>query len=677
MRTALLVTADDGLRARVLRALADRSVFSAVSDEDALKTLRLTDVDLIVKDAAPPRRELPAFLARARQLSPSSVVICVLSVENGLPEEDDILEGVDFVLRGPFTPRDLATVLRQAEDKQRLLAEVSALRSIRVAANGPHAEEGQGPEVSPQALAQVVKEFAKALAAGFDLPRVLDLFLDAVAEMVRPSRCALLLVDAGGRAYHVRAHRGLAPHVVEAASLSADSGLPLWLSAQGRLINVEETQAHPQDPLSREIGRELAVLQATVAIPLLAHGELVAILTLGQRITGMPYSHRETEVLFNLATHLATAIRDIRLHHQLQYQKEYIERILAHMSNGVITIDRAERVTLLNRRAEEILGLRARDILGRDLRTLPSPLGDLLYETLARGRAIHRAEIQLALGKLPLEVSTYPITADEPTPLGAVVVFEDLTAVKQLAAEKRQAEQFQLLTRVVARIADEIKNPLVSINTFMELLDERYEDADFRHHFSTVVGRDVRRLVQVFERLSALVSEGEFNFEIVDLPGLVEECLAGVGAVAGEPADGARLLHLQDEASGKRLSVSVYPEGGPYRVKADPVQLKKAIAYLLWYLMRKTPGAEARLSISIGREAGQNTIRLIVASRTAQVEAEELQRVFDPMKAVQESLIDVGPCVSQRIIEAQGGKLEVRRGRGETSFLATLPVAPS
>ncbi|MEK6665519.1 MAG: GAF domain-containing protein [candidate division NC10 bacterium] len=677
MRTALIVTGDEGLRSRLLRALADRSVFSAVSNEDALKTLRLTDVDLIIKDAGAPLRDLPVFLGRARQLSPSAVVICLLPAENGLPEDEDIVGTADFVLRRPFSSREIATVLRQAEDKQCLMAEVSALRSNRPT-NGAHVEDAAGPEVSPQALAQVVKEFAKALAAGFDLPRVLDLFLDAVSEMVRPSRCALLLADPEGSIYSIRAHRGLAPHLVEAATLSADGGLPLWLATQGRLIQIDEVQGRSHDAAAREIGRELAFLQATVAIPLTAHGELVAILTLGQRITGLPYSHRETEILFNLATHLATAIRDIRLHHQLEYQKEYTERILAHMSNGVITIDRAERVTLLNRRAEEILGLRAHDILGKDLRALPSPLGDLLYETLVRGKSVHRAEVQLALGKLPLEVSTYPVTADEPTPLGAVMVFEDLSAVKELAAEKRQAEQFQLLTRVVARIADEIKNPLVSINTFMELLEERYEDADFRHHFSTVVGRDVRRLVQIFEKLAALVSEGQFNFEIVDLRGLLEECLAGIGARSGaEGGDGARLLHAHDEASGKRVSVSVYHEVGPFPVKADPVQLKKAIAYLVWYLMRKTPGDEARLSVSIDHKAGEETIRLIIASRTAEVGVEELQRIFDPMKVVQESLIDVGPCVSQRIIEAQGGKLEARQGRGETSFVATLPVAPA
>ncbi|HLE21118.1 MAG TPA: hypothetical protein VJB88_08395, partial [Vicinamibacteria bacterium] len=117
MRTALIVTGDEGLRSRLLRALADRSVFSAVSDEDALKTLRLTDVDLIIKDAGAPLRDLPVFLGRARQLSPSAVVICLLPAENGLPEDEDTLETADFVLRRPFSSREIATVLRQAEDK--------------------------------------------------------------------------------------------------------------------------------------------------------------------------------------------------------------------------------------------------------------------------------------------------------------------------------------------------------------------------------------------------------------------------------------------------------------------------------------------------------------------------------------------------------------------------------
>jgi signal transduction histidine kinase/CheY-like chemotaxis protein len=673
VRTVLLISADESLRSRLARGLGDRSVFTASTDEEALKTLRVTEVDVIVKDASPPIRDVPGFIARTRAACPNVVVVNVMPSGETSPDYDAAAGAADFVLLHPFTARHLQDVLRQAEEKLRLLQEVAAFRSTRPQVGTGNGEAFIGFEPSSHALTQVAKEFAKALAAGFDLPRVLDLFLDAVAEMARPSRSAILLADQAGRQYRVGAYRGLAPHVIEALTLPADSGLPLWLTVEGRLLQVDEVYGRPADPAARDIVREMAVLQSVVAIPLISHGELVAILTLGQRITGGAYSRGETEILFNLGTHLATAIRDIRVHHLLQYQKEFNERILARMSNGVITIGPDETVVIMNRRAEEILGMSARDVLAKDLRVLPSPLGDLLFETLTRSRLVTRTEVQLALRQLPLEVSTYPVMGDGTEPLGAVLVFEDLTAQRQLAMEKRAAEQLQLLTRVVARIADEIKNPLVSINAFMELIGDRYDDPSFRQQFSSVVGRDVRRLVQIFDKLAALVNEGDYKRDVLDVRATIEDCLMEMGAQAMPAANGeARLLSFADESTQKHVTATLSHEGPSFLVTGDRSMMKKAIAYLVWYLLRKTPGAEAKIAVSISKLDTDDRVRVTIASRSAEVRAEELRGIFDPIQVVQENLIDVGPCVSQRIIEAQGGRLDAKQGRGDVSFTASL-----
>jgi nitrogen-specific signal transduction histidine kinase len=634
-------------------------------------------MELILKEAAPPFRNLSAFITRVRHLVPTAVIVCVLG-PGAVPSDDEgAAEAADFVLLQPFTSRHLQSVLKQAEDKLRLLQEVAALRaSRRPMTESGHDEPAPSPTASAHALTQMVKEFAKALAAGFDLPRVLDQFLDGVAELVRPGRAAILLADGETRHYRVRAYRGLAPHVVDSLTLAADSGLPLWLATEGRLIQLEEAQSRLADPASREIARELAVLQSIVAIPLSSHGELVGILTLGQRISGGGYGRGETETLFNLGTHLATAIRDIRLHHQLEYEKEFNERILASMSSGVITIDPDEKVVAINRRAEEILGMPARDVLHYDLRVLPSPLGDMLFEALSKGRPLARTEVQLALRNLPLEVSTYPVMGDHTEPMGAVLVFEDLTAQRQLAQERRGAEQLQLLTQVVARIADEIKNPLVSINAFMELIGERYDDATFRNQFSSVVGRDVRRLVQIFDKLAALVNDGDYKRETLDLRQVAEEGLAELGAQAlptGETQ--ARLLTFIDESTQKHVTATLSHEGVSFLVRGDHGMFKKAMSYLVWYLLRKTPGPEAKISVSISHLAADERVRLTVSSRSAEVRPEELQGIFDPIQVVQENLIDVGPSVSQRILESQGGRLEAKQGRGEVSFTASLPAA--
>src|SRR4029450_6473055 len=155
------------------------------------------------------------------------------------------------------------------------------------------------------------------------------------------------------------------------------------------------------------------------------------------------------------------------------------------------------------------------------------------------------------------EVSTYAVRDEEGQPLGAVLVFEDLTAQKELAAQRRAAEQFQLLARVVARIADEIKNPLVSINTFIELIGEGYDDPDCRRHFCSVVRRDVRRLVEVFEKLAGLVTEGELNFTIVDVYTVVDDVV---------PA-----IELVDDVPTRPLQLDVTRETTPQVVKVDPV----------------------------------------------------------------------------------------------------------
>ena len=649
MNTVLVVTADDALRTRLLRGLGGFTIFEAPCDLEAVKTLRLVEIDLVLRDSAGPAGALSTFVSGARDAAPAALVVAV-----GAAGEEEV--AADFMVPDGFTTRELDAVLRHALDKQRLVREIKMLRTPSSAPLTPARGTGE-TSWDNAAFARVLKAFSRVFAAGFDLRRVLDTFLEAIGDVVRPTRVAVLLPDTDGREFRIVAHRGLAPQIVQSVRLLAGEGLPRWLASQGRPLALQDTN----DP---DLVRELKLLQGVVATPLLAHGDLVAILVLGQPVFGAAYARAEIEMLFDLVTQLATVIRDIALHQQLEREKEFTERILSHMSSGVITIGRDQRVGTMNRRAEEILGLSAHAVIRQDLRVLPSPLGDLLFDTLSSGRAMPRTEIQLALRRLWIEVTTYVIRDEESAPLGAVLVFEDLTAQKELAAQKREADQFQLLTRVVARIADEIKNPLVSINTFIELIGERYDDPDFRRHFSSVVRRDVRRLVEVFEKLAGLVTEGELNFATVDAYEAVTQLVEGID--------------LADSGLGKHLQLDVAPTSEGFPVKVDAAQLRRALSYLIRYLTHNSPSDLAKISLSVTRHVepdGAQDVRVLVGSRTAAVPADKLERLFDPVHMVQESLIDVGPAVSQRLVEALGGRLGVKQTRHELSFVVSLPPA--
>jgi PAS domain S-box-containing protein len=649
VKTALLVTSDEALRARLSRALGGVSIFTAPTDAEAIETLRLVDIDAVFRDCAH-RVDLTDFVTRVKETSPATCIVAIGTSDTGEAQ------AADFTAPASFTPRELAHAIRHVDERLRLLREIDGLRAQLTRDAPAGAPMPAGGETA--SLSRLLKGFSRLFAAGFDLPRALEIFLDGIGELLRPARSALLLPDEANRAYRVVAHRGLAPAIARSARLSGTGGLPQWLSEQGRPARLADLT----DP---EVARDLTLLQGIVAIPLLAQGELVGVLVLGQPVIGAGYPREETETLFDLATHFATALRDIALHHRFQREKEFSEQILERMSSGVVTIGRDHRIGAFNRRAEEILGVRAAEMLSQDLRGLPSPLGDMLFETLSRGQALPRSEVQLALRRLWLDVSTYPLHGAEPAPMGAVVVFEDVTAQKELAARKRQAGEAQLLARVVARIADEVNNPLVSINTFVELLDERYDDPDFRKAFSSVVRRDVRRLVQVFEKLAGLVSEGELHFSIVDAHAVVASVVSAI-----EPSE---------EGSAKHLEVlDVSRDSTPQPVRVDVAQTRKALSYLIGFLAHNTPGDQASVSISVGRHGqaeAAESVWILVGSRSASVGTDRLQRLFDPVHMVQENLIDVGPAVSQRLIEAQGGQLRLRQGRHELSFLVALPPA--
>lgn len=643
MNTLLLVSGDDALCRRLEEALDDISLFVAGTDIDAIKQLRMVDFDVALRPATVRGVSFGQFAASARDAAPRTVLVA-LAAENAAVAE------ADFVLERGTDESQLLMALRHAFDKRSLVRE---LDGHRLGSPAPRTSE-RDVGVEPRSSLKLLREFARVFTAGLDLPRTLEMFADAVVEFLRPARLALLLPDSGGRVYRVWVHRGLAPQVAASVRLPGDRGLCHWLTVEGR-------PARPGDLTNADVARELTLIQGAMAVPLLARGELVAILVVGTPVIGSLYADHEVETLFELASHVARAIQSIVLHHRLQRANEFSEKILEHMSSGVVIIGADERVSTLNRRAAQILDLDPRVTLGQDLRVLPSPLGDMLYETLSSGQSRSREEVRLALRGLWLEVSTYVVRGDDTT--GAVLVFEDLTAQKALAAQKREAEQFELLARVVARIADEIKNPLVSINTFMELIRDNFDDAEFRTHFSSVVGRDVRRLVQIFEKLAGLVSPGELNFCIVDVHAVVD--------------DAVRIVQATDDISPPAVDVLVSRDPQSLPVKVDPEQLSKALAYLIWYLAQHSPSG-ATLSLSVKRVAerdGTDDVRIVVGSRTVAVPASHLDRLFDPVRMAQESLIDIGPAVSQRVVEALGGRLEVRAGTNDLSFVVRLAAS--
>jgi nitrogen-specific signal transduction histidine kinase len=678
---SLLLLADTRERFTDLQKLLGDAytLFIAESQGDALECLQLTKVDVVVGAFETRSLEIVQFFEQAKVLQPNCVT---LYLAPPLPPDSTgnemFIPQSDFCIHHPFSGNELRLTVKQAIEKQQLI-EGLASHQEQGSLQYPSMPLKPAGQLSLARIGQILRDFAKAFSSNFDLERALNLFLDAVGELLRPSRLSILVRNRTTRAFEVRAYRGLRPKVAESLRLRADEGLPRWLTTEARIIHRAEVESHLRIPTYLEIHREMQALRSVASIPLIAAGALVGILNLGERVTGLPYSDDELEILFSLAGQAAIGIQDIQLYQELQYQKIFIENILTYMSSGVISIGTDGRIRIFNHRAAEILEKPAAEVLHEDLRRIPSPLGDLLYETLQHGVTHHKSEIVLAAGKRPLEASTYQIFDEQRQVSGSVMVFEDLTAQKQLDEERRRADRLDSLNRVVGHIAHEIKNPLVSIKTFAELIDDRYDDPEFRHHFSNIVKLDVEAIDNITEKLIDFSRKIPYRFEYSDINMTIKNCISSLifnTQYSIKP-------HLENQNPDQSFkpdisNIEIMCEENLPLAEFDEEQFGKALIYILVYLMSnmKSTGKIVTSSNFGQSEYYDKSICITITGIGCRMLDTELQQLFDPFSIEESNLIDVGPCIAQKIIEEHGGHLNVRQAKdGHTTFVILLPVS--
>lgn len=497
---------------------------------------------------------------------------------------------------------------------------------------------------------RILCDFSRALGNNFNSERLLELFMDSVVGLVSAAKISILLKDNSGRGqgqgnYVVFAQRGLDPHYCSDLSFSPSSGLISWLTDEGRIFIAAET-SDAADYLSAEALQELLMLQGEVSIPLIAHGELLGALNLGPKVTGAPFFAAELEILYILCGNVALALRDIDLHHQVINQKAYFENILQRMNSGVVAINNENRVITFNSRASALLQISREETMGKDLRLLPSPLGDLLYETLTTGKEILKEEYTLAKGRVPLEISTFQLLDSAGGVLGSVMIFDDISERKQLELERRQSDQLDVLNKFVSQLAHEIKNPMVAIQTFSELLREKYDDSSFREYFTYTVRQEVKRLNELVEQLIAFSSPLSYKYTVADIHEILD----------------LGLLLLQEQGLGQETTVETSYCRERLSIMADKTLLARAFSYLFRHSFKALEkGGTIRINTSFEENLFTNGgVRIGFCDFQTTVAQDDLGKLFDPLSMRLNGYLSLGLPVSRKIIEDHGGRIKAQ-----------------
>jgi signal transduction histidine kinase len=257
--------------------------------------------------------------------------------------------------------------------------------------------------------------------------------------------------------------------------------------------------------------------------------------------------------------------------------------------------------------------------------------------------------------------------------LGALMVLTDITALKRLESQIRRSDRLASLGTLSAGMAHEIKNPLVSIKTFAQLLPERYQDSDFRDTFSNLIGHEIDRIDSLVNQLLRFARPTKPLLKPMHVHEILEKSLSLIGH---------RLYQ-------KEIKLTRSWKANVDTIRADPDQLEQVfLNFFLNAMDAMKNGGELAVITQVETEDrwvsgfngsnGQSTEVLHVTVRDTGegIRKEDIPHVFDPFFTTKDYGTGLGLSVVHGIIQEHGGQIEVESEvQKGTAFHILLPLA--
>ncbi|MFZ7126630.1 MAG: ATP-binding protein [Desulfobacterales bacterium] len=342
----------------------------------------------------------------------------------------------------------------------------------------------------------------------------------------------------------------------------------------------------------------------------------------------------------------------------LSRERAFSGSVVEHMPVGLLALDDTLRVTLLNPKGREILGVEGAVKTGTDPRdVLPDALLSVAAD-LGGGLQVLAREIDcpVADGRhIPLEVSASPLSDEDGSPAGTIILFSDRREVVALRREVARTQRLASIGQLAAGVAHEIRNPLSSIKGLATVFRERYRNAP--------EDRDTARLmIQEVDRLNRVVGQLlEFSRPIAVVPRPVR---------LGDLLEDMRRL-IADRAEGHEITVETLADPTLPPRQTDPDLLRQVLFNLCLNAIESMPDG-GRLVMSAAEEPGGDGFRIQVSDTGRGIPEKDLARIFDPYFTTRNAGTGLGLAIVHNILEAMEGAIRVdsRVGKGTTVTLS-------
>ncbi|MCC7124723.1 MAG: hypothetical protein IT178_07730 [Acidobacteria bacterium] len=347
------------------------------------------------------------------------------------------------------------------------------------------------------------------------------------------------------------------------------------------------------------------------------------------------------------------------------------------MKSGVLAIDRAGRVVLLNDEARRLFRLADDDFSGERVEMVLQAHPDILRVlsgVFDRPTLPSRAEIRLKSTDTVLGYSLSLVRSDDDRVLGAALFFKDLTYVEQMEEKERLRDRLAAVGEMAAVMAHEIKNPLAGIEVLAGLVRRKTPDNPDAQALAADIINEAKMANAIVQEVLDFVRPVRLQVE----PTSVADAVASAVAMA----DG----HVSRGDVQVRLDV---PAELP-RIRADRHQLTQVFANLVINAYQALEGrgiVDIRAREAASPEDGalvpdtQHAVPSVIVDVIDSgpgIPTDRVEKIFQPFFTTKPQGSGLGLAIVRKIVDAHEGRIDFTAGGVDgTCFRVTLPIAPT
>ncbi len=531
---------------------------------------------------------------------------------------------------------------------------------------------------------QTLHQIDRAILAAESAEAIADIALSHIQQIVPCKRASLALFDLEtGEATLLKTTAGNGTQIPSGWRGPIGEEWPLEQLKKGKIQVVEDIgSAEPVMPLHPALYAE--GVRSMAHLPLIADGVLIGALNLGMPESRGPTAEQMAPAL-EMAYGLAVALRQIRLHDQVQQHADELEQEVAHRTAALRTSEKRLRTIFegtaagialsdlegnileTNRALQQMLGYSAKELASMSFAdfTHPEDAAESVasYRDLVAGECTDYTLEKRYLAKdgqmlwANLNVALVRDTGGQP--LYGVGMVQDITERKQMQEALLRAEKLAIAGQLGASLAHEINNPLQSVIGCLGLAENALGNGGDVSRYLEVARTELRRAARIVGQLRDLHHIArEQKKEPVDLNALLDEILL----LSRKKCQEAGVEVVWDQAAGL-----------PH-LPAVPDRLRQVFLNLvLNALDAMEEGGTLRMSTQATDEPAG--VRVVVADTGTGIAPDAVSQVFEPFYTTKPEGLGLGLFITQKVVEEHGGKIELESqyNRGST-FTVWLPA---